>query len=90
VQRRGQVHAIRVERTESGQTDQRWRDVDQRNRRVDHAGLGPRARHDQRHPQCRVVDEDAVRNLAVLAEGFTVVGSDDNHRLTRGIPQRVE
>ena len=35
---------------------------------------------DQRHPQRRVVDEQAVADLAVLAERLAVIGGDDDQR----------
>ena len=39
--------------------------------------------HQQRHAQRRVVDEDAVRVLAVLAERFAVIAGGDDQRVGR-------
>ena len=35
---------------------------------------------DERHPQRRFIGEDAVGELAVLAEAFAVIGGDDDER----------
>ena len=51
-----------------------------------HAGTG----NHQRHPQRGVVDEQAVRHLAVLAERFTVIGGDDDQRPRRSLAQRLQ
>ena len=46
-----------------------------------HASGGhTRAGHDPRHAERRVVDEDAVRALAVLAEALAVIGRDEHDR----------
>ena len=92
VERRGRTSARRwsagVRSTPSAsnarQSDSRAsgrRDVDQRHRRV-RPRRGPIAGpgDDQRHPQRRVVDEDAVADLAVLAERFAVIRRDDDQR----------
>ena len=52
--------------------------------RVPGADAGP-ADH-QRHAQRRVVDEDAVRVLAVLAERFAVIACGDDQRVARACP----
>ena len=44
------------------------------------AGIA-RPAEEQRHAQCRLVDEEAVTALAVLAEAFAVVGGHDEKRL---------
>src|SRR5262249_46328207 len=41
----------------------------------------PRAADDERHVHRRVVDEDAVRLLAVLAEALAVIGERDDERV---------
>ena len=50
----------------------------------DPRGQEPRRAKDERHAQGRLVGEDAVRRLAVLAERLAVVGGEDDERpLTR-------
>ena len=47
---------------------------------------------DERHADGRVVDEDAVRRLAVLAEALAVVGGEDDERVVEHavLPEPVE
>ena len=45
---------------------------------------GVELRNDQRHAQRRLVGEDPVRQLAVVAEALAVVGGDDDERLATG------
>ena len=49
----------------------------------------PRARHDPGHAKRRVVDEHAVRALAVLAEALAVVGRHEHDRAS-GLARCVE
>ncbi len=50
----------------------------------------PRPLQDERHVQCRVVDEEAVADLAVFAEGFAVIGRDHDQCLCTGGTEPVE
>ena len=50
----------------------------------------PELGDDQRHAQRRLVGEDAVRQLAVLAEALAVIGGDDDERLARQARQAIE
>ena len=59
-----------------------------RSTRVPAADAG--AAHDQRHPQRRVVDEDAVADLAVLAERLAVIAGDDDERVRDARAERGE
>ena len=62
--------------------------VEQRRQHVDAAGDGgghaagghSRSGHDPRHPQRGVVDEEAVRSLAVLAQALAVIGGGQDDR----------
>ena len=45
-------------------------------------------RNDQRHSQRRLVGEDAVRQLAVVAEALAVIRGDDDERLARQAARR--
>ena len=47
-------------------------------------------RNDQRHSQRRLVGEDPVRQLAVVAEALAVVGGDDHERLAREAREPIE
>ena len=48
-------------------------------RHVDDAATDSRSAHNQRHGQGRVVREQPVRRLAMIAERFAVVGGRDDH-----------
>ena len=73
--------------------EHRGHHVDETCRPAQHARRNRRRRRDhERHAQGRVVAEEAVRALAVLAERLAVVAGDDDHRvrqLSSGA-QRVE
>ena len=47
-------------------------------------------RDDERHPQRRLVGEHAVRELAVFAEAFAVIRSDDHERWPRLSGETIE
>ncbi len=51
---------------------------------------GPSLADDQRHAQRRLVGEDSVRRLAVLAQPFAVIGGDDDQRVARLSRRGVE
>jgi hypothetical protein len=57
---------------------------------VDRAGANARPGHDERHVQCRVVDEEAVGELAMLAEGLAVVGGDHDNRRVCLVPEPLQ
>ncbi len=66
------------------------REVDETHRSVDGSWLHTGTRQDPWHPQRRVVDEDAVRNLAVLAERLAVIGRHRDQRRCRGLAERID
>ena len=55
-----------------------------RHRRVADGDRDTRPRDDQGNAQRRVVGEQSVRHLAVLAQRFTMVGRDDRQRVVEG------
>ena len=75
--RRRDGHARRLERSSAR------RRPGARARRPACRAEPPGHAHDQRHVQRRVVEEDAVRVLAVVAERLAVIGGDDDDGVGR-------
>ena len=67
----------------------RGRKVHEPDSAADDGRRDPWTGDDQRHPQRRVVDEQAVADFAVLAERLAVVGGDDDQRGRRVVSERL-
>ena len=90
-ERRTNVDSIGIEWCDSQHPRDRRCDIDQRDPIVDRtAGGHTRAGDDQRHAQRRVVDEDAVTDLAVLTECFAVIGGGNDHRVVSNWRERID
>ena len=46
----------------------------------DFARVDFRPRHDERHVQSRIVEENAVRHFPVFSEALSVIADDDDQR----------
>jgi hypothetical protein len=92
-QGRGQAAAGERElpgRGETRQLEDRREDVDEPQRALEAAARRDAGcPHQERDPQGRLVDEEAVQALVVLAEALAVVGSDDERRVVSQ-PERAE
>ena len=74
-----QIEIASVERRgerSAGQRRNRRREIDRAHRRADHARRERRRGNDHRHVQRRFVKQQAVRQLAVLAERFAVIADE--------------
>ncbi len=66
----------------AGEARERGRQVDEAHRRLHHPRLElPGGAQQQRHVEGRLVEEEAVGHLAVLAQPLAVVGGHRHHRL---------
>jgi hypothetical protein len=78
--RRPEIDAVGIEWCDAEQAHHRRRDVDERYAIVDGASArDTRSADDERHAQRRVVDEDAVADLTVLAECLPMIGCGHDH-----------
>jgi hypothetical protein len=77
---RGKVASGQIAiRRSAGKGEQRRQDVDRRDRsRDDASSRNVRPRHDERHAHRRLIDQHAVRQLAVVAEAFSMIGEHDD------------
>jgi hypothetical protein len=69
----------------ANEVENRGRQVRVRNQRVDAGGRNPGANDDEWYGECRVVGEQSVRHLAMLAERLAVIRGDDDERPVEGM-----
>ncbi len=90
--RRGQAPAREraLGRGQPGELEHGREEIDEPYRALEAASLrNPRRAHQERHVQRRLIGEEAVQALLVLAEPFAVVGEDDERRVVAE-PERAE
>ena len=88
--RREQILSFhRLGRRDARGVEQRWRQIREAGRLVARRGRLAGRGDDQRHPQRRVVEQHAVRALAMVAQSFAVIAGNDDDG-TSHQPARAE